>query len=125
MSKKINIFIYWAPRILSILFLLFLAMFSLDIFDEGFTFWGTVLGLFMHNLPALILLIVLIISWRYEIVGGIVFILAALFYTALIFRQVLITSPHPTFMLFWPVPIATPALLIGILFLLNWYLKKK
>ena len=125
MKKRINRFIYWTPRILSILFLLFLAMFSLDVFDENLGFWGTVLGLFMHNLPVLVLLIALIISWKYEIVGGIVFILGGLFYTVIVLRSVLVNTPHPLFMLFWPVLIAGPAFLIGVLFLVNWHLKKR
>jgi hypothetical protein len=55
---------------------------SLDVFDGDCGFWGTVLGLFMHNIPALILLAVLLISWRHErgIIGGSVFILAGLLY---------------------------------------------
>jgi len=122
--KKVNRFVYWLPRILSILFLLGLAMFSLDVFDENLGFWGTILGLFMHNLPVLILLVILIISWRYEIVGGIVFILAGLFYTSLILWTVATRVPHPYHMLFWPVPIAGPAFLVGILFLINWHMKK-
>ena len=32
----------------------------------------------MHNIPVFILLVVLLISWKREIVGGIVFILAGL-----------------------------------------------
>ncbi len=69
MEKKINKFIYWTPRIASIAFILFLALFSLDIFDMKLGFWGTVAGLFMHNIPSLVLLAVLLISWKYEIVG--------------------------------------------------------
>ena len=53
MKKKINKFIYWTPRILAILFILFLAMFSLDIFEGNYGFLGTIAGLFMHNIPAL------------------------------------------------------------------------
>src|SRR4030042_4075717 len=82
MKKKINKFIYWTPRILSIIFILFLAMFSLDIFEGNYGFWGTVVGLFMHNIPSLILLIILLVSWKHEIVGGIAFIMAGLFYCA-------------------------------------------
>lgn len=84
---KVNRWIYWTPRILSILFLAFLAMLSLDIFGNGYGFWGTVLGLFMHNIPVLILLIVLLISWKYEIVGGIAFIIAGLLYILLLMRN--------------------------------------
>lgn len=64
---------FWLPRILIILFALFLAIFSLDIFDGNYGFWGTILGLFMHNIPSLILVIILIISWRRDLVGAIIF----------------------------------------------------
>ena len=80
MKKKISKFVYWTPRILSIIFIFFLALMSLDVFEGNYGFWGTITGLFMHNIPAMILLIVLIISWKYEIVGGIAFILAGLLY---------------------------------------------
>ncbi|VVB81491.1 Uncharacterised protein [uncultured archaeon] len=120
MKKRVNRFIYWSPRILSILFLLFLAMFSLDIFDAGYDFWGTVLGMFMHNIPVLVLLVVLIISWKYEIVGGVVFILAGLLYIISAMSRV---EWHLA--LLWSTMIAGPAFLIGILFLVNWYLKKR
>jgi hypothetical protein len=119
MIKKV---IYWLPRILSIIFILFLMMFSLDIFDLELDIWGTIVGLFMHNIPALILLIVLIISWKREIVGGIVFILAGIAYVFLTsFRSGL---PWHT-VLSWSLIIAGPAFLIGILFLINWYKIKK
>lgn len=63
-----NKFVYWTPKILGIILVLFLALMSLDVFEGNYGFWGTILALFMHNIPALILLIVLIISWKYEIV---------------------------------------------------------
>lgn len=122
MRKKINKFIYWTPRILGILFILFLMMFSLDVFEPGLTVWQIAIGLFMHNIPALILLIVLIISWKNEIVGGIVFILAGVAYIFLTsFR-----SELPWYIVFsWSLIIAGPAFLIGILFFANWFKKHK
>ena len=117
-TKKISKFVYWAPRILAIIFILFLSLFSLDIFDMKLSFWGTILGLFMHNIPSIILTIILIISWKYEIVGGIAFILAGLLYIA-----VLMQNPFEWYRLSWAVQISGIAFLIGILFLINW--KKK
>ena len=61
-KKRVGKFLYWTPRILSILFLLFLALFSLDVVGQGYGFWGTIGALFMHNIPVFILLIVLWIS---------------------------------------------------------------
>lgn len=123
MNKKINKFVYWTPRIASIIFILFLAMFSLDVFDQGYSFWETVVGLFMHNIPALVLLIILLISWKHEIVGGIAFVLAGILYIAMIIINALQGS-FEWYMLSWILTIAGPAFLIGILFIVNW-LKKR
>jgi hypothetical protein len=124
MAKKVNKFIYWTPRILSIMFLLFLAVFSLDIFDMNLDFWGTILGLFMHNIPVFILAAVLWISWKHEIVGGIAFILAGMLYVASILARILMNTPHQWIILSWTMIIAGPAFLIGILFIINWIRKK-
>jgi len=120
MNKKINRFVYWAPRILSIIFILLLMLFSLDVFAENLSFWETALALFMHNIPALILLVLVIISWKHELVGAITFILAGLLY-------IIWTSSNVSIgiALSWSLQIAGPAFLIGILFLIGWLNKKK
>ena len=120
MEQKISKFIYWTPRILSIIFISFLALMSLDVFSPELTFWETLLGLFMHNIPALILLIVLLISWKHEIVGGIAFILGGLLYIILLAR-----NPFEWYMLAWALQISGVAFFIGILFIIGWVKKKK
>jgi len=124
MKKKISKFIYWTPRILSIIFILFLAMFSLDIFEGNYGFWGTILGLFMHNIPTLFLLIVLLISWKHEIVGGIGFILAGILYIAMILMKI-ITAGFEWYYLLWILQISGIAFFIGIMFLVGWFKKKR
>jgi len=124
MEQKINKFIYWAPRVLSIIFILFLSLFSLDIFEMGLDFWGTLLGLFMHNIPTLILLIVLLISWKHEIVGGIAFILAGLLYIVMILKNI-VGNGFEWYYLAWAVQISGIAFFIGALFLIGWIQKKK
>lgn len=123
MEKKINRFVYWMPRILSIIFICFLALFSLDVISPELSFWQIVVGLFMHNIPVFILLAVLLISWKYEIVGGIVFILAGLLYIVIILMNMLRNS-FEWYMVSWIVIVAGPAFLIGVLFIINW-LKKR
>lgn len=120
MEKNINKFVYWTPRILSILFIAFLFLFSLDIFDMKLSFWQTVLGLFMHNIPALVLLIVLLISWKHEIVGGIVFILAGILYISM-----MLMNARGNGFEAYSLIIVGPAFLIGILFIINWIKKRK
>ncbi len=122
MEKRINKFVYWTPRILSMIFILFLAMFSLDVFDMKLGFWETLLGLFMHNIPAFILLAVLLISWKHEIVGGIVFIIFGILYIVIMLMNALRNS-FEWYMISNSLIIAGPAFLIGILFIANWLRK--
>jgi hypothetical protein len=119
MKKKRGKFIFWAPRILSILFALFLAVFSLDIFDMNLGFWGTAAGLMIHNIPSIALGIVIWISWKREMVGGVAFILAGLLYIIM-----LLIRGFEYYMLLWILMISGPAFLIGILFLINRSMKK-
>jgi hypothetical protein len=121
-KRKVGKFIYWTPRILSIAMLCFLALFSLDVFDMKLNFWGTVLGLLVHNIPVFVLLAALIVSWKREIVGGIIFNLAGLTYIYL----ALVRGNVPWYIaLSWSTIIAGPLFLIGILFIVNWVQKKK
>lgn len=120
MEKEINKFLYWTPRILAIAFILFLMLFSFDVFEPGLTAWQIALAFFIHNFPSLVLAIVLWISWKREIVGGIAFILAGLLYIILLLR-----SPFEWYMLAWSIQISGIAFFIGILFLIGWFKKKK
>jgi hypothetical protein len=123
MQNKIDKFIYWLPRILSILFLLFLAMFSLDVFEEGRSWQEIAIALFMHNVPVLALLAVLIISWKREIVGGVTFILAGILYIVMVAAGVL-KNGFEWYMVSWFLTISGPAFLIGGLYLVVWDRKK-
>ncbi len=86
-------------------------------------FWETASGLFMHNIPGLILLVVLLISWKREIVGGIVFTLAGIFYGVMMSLEVL-KDQSERGMISAIFAIAVPALIIGILFIINWIKRK-
>lgn len=78
----------------------------------------------MHNIPVFVLGILLIIAWKYDIVGGISFILAGLLTSGLMITRA-INSEAPWYhLLSWILTIAGPAFLVGILFLVNWFSKK-
>ena len=123
MNKNINKFVYWIPRILSIILILFLTIFSWDVFDGNLSFGQTVLALLIHNIPAMLLAVIVWISWKYEIVGGIAFILAGI---AHIISSIIRENVNPWYMtLAISLIIDGPAFLIGILFLVGWFKKKK
>lgn len=75
MNKNLRKILTWTPRILMILFIGFLSLFSLDVFSEDWSIQEKIVGFFMHNLPALILLLLLIVSWKREKIGGIIFLI--------------------------------------------------
>jgi hypothetical protein len=124
MDKKISPFIYWTPRILSILFIIFLAMFSLDVFSSGLSFRQIAIGLFMHNIPVFFLIAALVIAWKREIVGGAAFILAGMLYAAMVLKTAF-TSGFQWYYLSWMLEISGMAFFIGVMFLVGWSKKKK
>jgi hypothetical protein len=119
-----NKFLYWAPRILAIAFIFFLFLFSLDVISSESSFWQIVAGMIIHNIPVFLLIVVLLIAWKTEIVGGIVFILVGLLYTALILKETSVSQFDWHLFLSYSLAISGPALLIGILFLINWFKKR-
>lgn len=103
--------LYWFPRILTILAILFMMLFSLDVFASNEPFSRKLLGLFMHNIPSLILTVILIIAWKWEFIGGILFLIA-FFAAAIFFRSF---SGNSASLL-----IITPFLITGVLFILHY-----
>jgi hypothetical protein len=90
---------------------MFLSMFALDVFNEGYGLTQTILALIMHLVPTYLVVIALVIAWRWEGVGAILFTALALFYLAMSKGGSWITSG--------------PLLLIGFLFFFNWKYKEQ
>ena len=112
LTKRI---LWWTPRILSILFILLISLFALDVFGEGYNFWETALALFIHLTPTIVLIIILLLAWRWEWIGTLAFIGAGIFYLLAAKGQ------------YWSayLIIAGIPILIGILFLVGWLVKRK
>lgn len=68
--------LYWIPRIFTILAIFFMMMFSLDAFEGDEPLGKKIIGLLIHNIPVFILIIILVIAWKRELIGGVLFILA-------------------------------------------------
>ena len=65
--------LYWSPRILAILATLSISMFALDAFEPGLTLWQQLAAFFMHMIPSFVLLLILLLAWKREMLGGILF----------------------------------------------------
>lgn len=72
MNTKDKLF-YWLPRLLCIVAILFISMFALDAFDNRLTIWQQIGSFLIHLIPSYVLIIALIIAWRWELIGGIIF----------------------------------------------------
>ena len=68
----------WIPRVLAIAFILFISLFALDSFSNEVPLFQSLLGFLMHLIPSLILLAILIISWKKPVIGGCVFIISGI-----------------------------------------------
>lgn len=106
---------YRAPRFLSLLFVGFLSLFSLDVFSF-YSGWAAVVPLLMHLIPSFVLLAGVIFAWKYDVIGGVVFVGFAVVYV------LLVGFDRPWS---WYAAISGPSFLIGFLFFLNWYAKKR
>jgi len=96
--------IYWLPRILPVLFIAFISIFALDVFGERQWF----LALLMHLIPSFILIILTVIAWKHEQLGGFIFVVVGF---------LMLISSH-----FESLIISIPAVILGVLFLSRKYL---
>jgi hypothetical protein len=74
----------WIPRILIVLLACFMAMFSLDAINAKAGLWQNALGFLMHSIPSLILLLMLVLTWKRPFLGGIIFASLTIIFSVLI-----------------------------------------
>jgi hypothetical protein len=115
MSKSVKSILLWLPRILGILFTLFVGLFSLDVFEMGGGFWNILGGFLIHNIPTLILVAALVIGWRREWAGAVGFLGFGAWYLVTVrgFNA-------GTYIMLAGIP-----LLVGALFLAGWLLRRQ
>ena len=70
--------LFYMPRILAILLIIFISIFALDVFSEGYSVLELVVALFMHLLPSLLLLLLTFISWKRPKPGAVLFVTAGI-----------------------------------------------
>ena len=116
MSSIMPRFLFWAPRVLCILFALFLSIFAADVFGENQGFLATAGALFMHLIPVFIVLLVLALAWRHELLGAGIFCALAVVYVATAGVRMHWSASAA---------IAGPLMLIGALFISSWWLRRE
>lgn len=113
MTRK---FLYWAPRLFTIAAILFMLMFSLDSFSGDASTAKQLLGFLINNIPVLVLIVILIVAWKSELIGGLLFIVAFIA-GSVFFRSF---SGNPASLV-----VIVPFLITGLLFILYYFLYRK
>ena len=114
MNLRDNKFLIWLPRILSILFALFISLFALDVFSEGNSLLKSILAFTIHLIPTYLIVLTLVISWKRELIGAVIYIILGLAYIIMAWGK----FPLSAYLL-----IAGPLFVISILFGINWVIK--
>lgn len=117
--------LYWTPRILLILAILFISLFALDSFSSTNTLWQNITAFLIHLVPSLILIVLLIVAWKWEKTGGIILTIFGLAFCVFIFIVNYKRSHSFSFSLLLVLELCVPFVLAGILFIVSHYIKKR
>ncbi|MCB9082284.1 MAG: hypothetical protein H6555_11290 [Lewinellaceae bacterium] len=121
-SKKI---LFWVPRIMAILAILFVSVFALDAFQPGATLTQQLTDFFIHLIPSFVLLAVLLLAWKRELAGGIIFALIGLVTSPIVFMLNYRMNHSIGMSLSIILLITIPFLVIGVLFIWGHIGKRK
>ena len=117
--------IHWIPRVICILAILFISMFAADAFAPELTIWQQLGAFLMHLIPSFILLAFLIVAWKWELIGGVIFTVIGVVLSPLIFQHNYAMNQSVSMSLSIVLMITFPFILVGILFIISHFMKKK
>ena len=108
-----------------ILAILFISLFALDSFGSNKTTWRQIVDFLMHLIPSFVLLALLLIAWRWELIGGIIYALLGLGFSPVIFMHNYKMNDSFWMSLSVVFFITFPFVIVGILFILSHYKKRQ
>ena len=112
------------PRILSIFAIGFISLFALDSFEHG-TLGEQILAFLLHMIPSFVLTIILAIAWKWELIGGILYILLGIVLSPFIYTHNYRMN-HSVWISLEVIALITfPFILSGSLFVWSHYMKRK
>lgn len=109
-------FLLWTPRLLLIVFALFLVLFSFDVFGEGKSTAEIAVDFAKHIVPSMVLGLVVFAAWRREWIGALVCLVLAVVYIAWAWGR----FPLSVYFV-----IAGPLFLIAAMYAVNWQFRKQ
>lgn len=122
--KTLNL-LFWIPRLLCILAILFIGMFALDAFDAKLTLSEQILGFLIHLTPVYILIALLVVAWKWELLGGILLTAFGLITSPFVFMLNYNRIHSVTGCLLILLMITFPFIVVGLLFVVHHWMAKK
>ena len=111
-SPRLAKIIHWAPRVAAILIIIFVSLFSFDVFEMEATSLELLGGFLIHNIPSIGMLVLLIFAWKRPVVWFVAYLVAAALFSLFFVRDI---SALPNLLLF-----VLPILFIASLFYAGW-----
>lgn len=117
---------HWAPRALCILAILFISMFALDAFNENFPMSEQIASFLVHLIPSFVLLLFLLIAWKWEFLGGMLLAAVGLLTGPFVFLHNYKENHFSVGQcLLIALIINVPFFVVGMLFIFNHFRKKR
>jgi hypothetical protein len=116
MKKAVRQALFWAPRSLAIVFILFIGLFALEVFGQAQGFLALALSLLVHLLPSLALLACLLLAWRRDWLGAALFAAWGAWF---------LVEAGGTRAQYYDLVLPGVSFLIGVLFLLGWIFRRQ
>lgn len=85
--KASVIALHWLPRIICMLGIYFISKYAINSMESYLTVWQQILTLMFHLIPCVLLGALLVIAWKWELIGGILFTVIGLVLTPIIFKH--------------------------------------
>jgi len=124
MNKSIRI-IHWLPRVLCILAILFVSIFAFDAFSPDRTLLQQLGAFLVHLIPSFLLLALLVVAWKWEFAGGIIFTIIGLAFSPVVFTMNYRMNHSVWMSLGIIASITIPFVIVGIMFIVSHEMKKK
>ena len=119
MSDKGQKIFYWLPRVAGIICAVFCFVLAFGVFaEEDWTPLEKTIGFLMQLIPFLIMIILLLIAWKWEFIGGISYVILGI---AIIAYMILFRPEiwYNTFIL------SGPLFFVGLLFIIHYLIFEK
>lgn len=86
-NKELAEIVYYSPRIVSLILIGFITLFSFDVFEPGGNIWLMLGAFVMHSLPSIFLGIFLYFAWKHSSFGYYSFLLASVLFFVMVLRN--------------------------------------